>query len=81
MSAQTEGRLLLERVSRDDVGADGVRRRVRLISVLAQTCCHPKLSESPLKACICVMCMMFICYQKKYKDFPDQVVSGNIERG
>ena len=29
MAAQTEGRLLLERVSRDDTGADGVRHRVR----------------------------------------------------
>jgi len=29
MAAQTEGRLLLERVSRDDSGADGVRHRVR----------------------------------------------------
>ena len=28
MSAQTEGRLLLERVSGDDRGADGVRHRV-----------------------------------------------------
>ena len=28
-SALSEGRLLLERVSRDDFGADGVRRRVR----------------------------------------------------
>ena len=27
-AAQTEGRLLLERVSRDDSGADGVRHRV-----------------------------------------------------
>ena len=27
-SALSEGQLLLERVSRDDIGADGVRRRV-----------------------------------------------------
>lgn len=82
MSAQTEGRLLLERVSRDDVGADGVRRRVRIISVSAKPSCHPKLYESPLKACNGVLWIMFICYQKKYhKDFPDQVGNRNTERG
>ena len=33
-SAQTEGRLLLERVSRDDQGADGVRHRVSIFFLL-----------------------------------------------
>lgn len=31
-----EGRLLLERVSRDDSGADGVRRKVNIVTVFAK---------------------------------------------
>ena len=46
MSAQTEGRLLLERVSGDDRGADGVRHRVSIGaigvrgSILGATFCN-----------------------------------------